>query len=105
MGYDLNIVRPSIESSNISREEWMRYATNDEELTTSAEANLFQWIGYPYIKERGIPWFEFRDGYITTKNPDFDVIKKLLSIAQSLNAKVQGEEGEFYEDDFLNSIE
>jgi len=41
-----------------------------------------------------LPWFDYSYGCITTKNPDEDVIRKMLSIAGALSARVQGDDGE-----------
>ena len=35
-------------------------------------------------------------GDIETKNPDAPVIQKMILIAESLNARVQGDDGEVY---------
>ena len=105
MGYDLNIVRDTIETSSISLDEWLNYVRNDKELVLSDEPNVYNWIAYPYIRENGAPWFEYYNGYITTKNPDAEVIKKMFSIAEALKGKVQGEEGEFYDESILKSFE
>jgi len=41
-------------------------------------------------------WFwHFRD-HISVKNPDEAILAKMYKIATSLNAKVQGDEGEIY---------
>lgn len=109
MGYELNIVRKkdwsnANEESNVSLEEWLKYAEQDNELTVSAEPNMFDWTNYPCIQENGIPWFQYSNGYIRTKNPDISVIKKMLTMAQALDAKVQGEEGEFYDENFLEAF-
>ena len=111
MGYELSIVRKNdwsdiYEDSNISLKEWTNYATKDYELEESDDAYTYNWKGYPYIKESGTPWFAYNsDGYIYTKNPDIYVIKKMISIATALKAKVLGEEGELYDNEFLKAFE
>ncbi len=42
------------------------------------------------------PWFDWAQGNIYTKNPDEPILRKMLQIAQHLNAFVQGDEGEVY---------
>jgi len=42
-------------------------------------------------------WLDYDNGNITVKNSDDEIISKMLDIADKLNAKVQGEEGEVYE--------
>jgi len=41
-------------------------------------------------------WFDFRDNAIVVKNPDQEVLTKMLEIATSLNAKIVGDDGEEY---------
>ncbi len=43
-------------------------------------------------------WFNFSGGEIKVKNPDTEILKKMWAIAQRLFAKVQGDEGEIYND-------
>tara|TARA_R110002049_G_scaffold219075_3_gene390816 strand:+ start:7128 stop:7334 length:207 start_codon:yes stop_codon:yes gene_type:complete len=40
-------------------------------------------------------------GDISVKNPDSQIIEKMISIADKLKAQVQGEEGEIYDEKFL----
>jgi hypothetical protein len=42
-------------------------------------------------------WFLYRKGYVTVKNPDEEILRKMWSIAQDLSAKVQGDDGEIYD--------
>jgi hypothetical protein len=42
-------------------------------------------------------WFLYRKGYVTVKNPDEEIIRKMWSIAQALSAKVQGDDSEVYD--------
>jgi hypothetical protein len=41
-------------------------------------------------------WFGFWGGNVVVKNPDSEILRKMYVIAQSLFAKVQGDEGETY---------
>ena len=41
----------------------------------------------------------------STKNPDAPTIRKMLQIASALNAKVQGDDGEFYTEEYLAELE
>jgi hypothetical protein len=111
MGYELNIIRKSNwddheEPSNISLDEWLSYASSDPELQRNQKEGegWFDWIAYPDPDPIGLPWFDYYKGFISTKNPNFWVIQKLLAIAGALNAKVFGEEGEEYDQNFLDSI-
>lgn len=42
-------------------------------------------------------WFDYRGGRIVVKNPDDVVMTKMQQIAAHLGARVQGEEGEYYD--------
>jgi hypothetical protein len=108
MSYNLNIIRQDDWSdydaeSTISLDEWIMYAENDPELELDTNQKIFikcyKWNAYPYSNE--IAWFAYNNGSVFTKNPDFYVIKKMISIASALNGKVRGEEHEFYDEDFL----
>jgi hypothetical protein len=43
-------------------------------------------------------WFDFQDGDVVVKNPDEEILKKMWLIAQALGAKVQGDDGEIYDE-------
>jgi hypothetical protein len=63
------------------------------------------WIGH----SEGVPseslWFEFWKGIISSKYPDDETIKKMLSIAKALNARVQGDDNEFYDESYFDQKE
>ena len=59
---------------------------------------LAVWTDYAGNEDGGNQaWFDFRDGAIVIKNPDQDILAKMLEIAAMLDAKVVGDEGEEYE--------
>lgn len=118
MGYEVHIIRKDEydeydEKSSITMEEWLEYVANDKELNltngyhmnipnidTSWKENpgFCYWTGH----SEGVPadalWFDFWNGIISAKYPDDETIKKMVSIAKALNAKVQGDDSEFYDD-------
>ena len=116
MGYDLHITRKEHwadeeqNSGDISLEEWLAYIYNpDSELelsdgyrikipgieTNSQVAPGFcEWAAHPLNKR---PWFNYSDGNISTKYPDEATVGKMILMAEVLNAKVQGDDGEVYE--------
>ncbi|MEO9593743.1 hypothetical protein, partial [Rhodopirellula bahusiensis] len=58
---------------------------------------LAVWTEYPGNEDGGNQaWFDFRHHAIVVKNPDQDILTKMLEIAARLNAKVIGDEGEEY---------
>lgn len=119
MGYDLHITRQENwydenSGKRISLIEWKVFLEGDTEMrldnfaevtTTSGETirieseGLSVWTKYSGNGIEGnFAWFDYREGNIVCKNPDNEIIKKMLSIASQLNAKVQGDDGELYEE-------
>lgn len=101
MGYDLHITRAEFHATNegqeITADEWMRYVASDPELEASpANGEYFVlWSGPSRYPD---PWLDWFAGNIYSKNPDKAIVGKMLQIARRLGARVQGDEGEFYED-------
>jgi hypothetical protein len=113
MGYDLHITRKDDWSDDdkekeIALSEWLAYIDADQDLVLSdgyrikvpgsdtesmAAPGYCEWTSHP-SQER--PCFDYWRGCISTKNPDEDVTRKMLSIAEVLGAKVQGDDGEIY---------
>jgi hypothetical protein len=105
MGYDISIVRYHGEDAvDIPENEWLNYAKSDAELEPSEISNdstYWEWNAHSKYHDptEGRPWFHYMGGQIYSKNPDEEVRVKMFQIAGSLNAKVQGQEGEFYDED------
>jgi hypothetical protein len=119
MGYDVHITRRSNwfedDPPSISLAEWLAYVGNDSEMRldgyAEAELNdgsvlrtedpsLAVWIGHPeHGKRDGYAWLWLSAGNVEAKNPDEPTLQKMWAIAQSLQAKVQGDDGEFYDSD------
>lgn len=118
MGYDLHITRQENwfdenSSRQISFDEWTQFLANDKDMrldnfaeatTTNGDTirvereGLSVWTKYSGNGLNGnYAWFDYREGRIVCKNPDEEIIGKMLDIAKLLNAKVQGDEGEIYE--------
>ncbi len=112
MGYDLNIKRED-ESNKISKEEWSAYIQSDsqfepiEEFSAKLNENETLTVSTPnaglWKSDQGEVPFTFYEEYgeITVKNPDHWIIEKMISIANDLNAVVEGEEGELYDEHYL----
>lgn len=124
MGYDLHITRrddwADREVPDISLDEWLSYVKTDTELelTNAYEIKIgsesqFQnrpgyceWNAHPTEKAPNArPWFAYWKGSIDTKNPDVATIRKMIQMASALNAKVQGDDGEFYDKESLIQLE
>jgi len=101
MGYDVHITRAEQWSENedavISLEEWERCVEEDPELIPDPDNGMPMavWTAHPN-GAKAWPWLSWQDGNITSKNPDDALLEKMLSIAASLDAKVQGDDGEVY---------
>lgn len=69
---------------------------NDEVVAFESEGLAF-WRNY---SRHGIDgnkaWFVFHGGEIVVRNPDVEIRNKMIAIAASLRAKVQGDDGEEY---------
>lgn len=116
MGYDVHITRRENwfdeSGPGIDIAEWKALVQSDPDmrLDGSAEAalkdgsvlrvdgdGLTVWTAYPGNGVSGnMAWFDFRQGNVVVKNPDGAILGKLWQLAQSLDAKVQGDECEVY---------
>ena len=123
MGYELHIIRQNDydnadERSNISLDEWIKYVEIDDELNLTGGYNLAlpgdlggwqdspgfcEWVGHPTASADTIPWFDYGSGSISTKYPDKYTIAKMIRIAQSLNAKVIGDDGEYWDETYFTN--
>ena len=99
MGYDIHITRAEFWAENdaqwIDEDEWLRVVAEDPQLQPDAKgAGYTLWLGPSKHED---PWFHWSKGNISTKNPDQAIVRKMLEIASRLRARVQGDDGEFYE--------
>ena len=121
MGYELHIVRRNDyddyeEESNITLEEWLKYVESDSELELTngyqikipGVQHTFQnvpgfcnWIGHTMKRGDEQPWFDYGFGSITTKYPDDETIGKMIKIANKLNGRIEGDDGEIYDESYL----
>jgi hypothetical protein len=117
MGYDVHITRKhdwfDEKGPEISLAEWLAFVAADSEMrldgyaeTRMQDGSVFRtvqeglsvWTTYSQHDESGNKaWFLYRKGYVTVKNPDDEILRKMWSIAQDLSAKVQGDDGEVYD--------
>ncbi|QDU54667.1 hypothetical protein [Aeoliella mucimassa] len=119
MGYDLHITRKEHhfdkDGPAIRLDEWLAYVASDPEMRFDgfAEAQLPNgnvlraegeglsvWTAYSGHELAGnMAWFDYWRGSIIVKNPDPEIIGKMVRIARALGAKVQGDESEIYAED------
>lgn len=120
MDYALHIARKKIwdgfgdaYGSDISREEWLAVVKADPELrldsfrelpapdgqtTRHTDTGIAIWIRRPRRARPGdVASFCFASGNVVVKNPCRTVRRKMWQLAQTLTAKVQGDDGEFYD--------
>lgn len=100
MGYDLHITRReywSDEGNDITAQEWLDYIERDPELSLYSQNGSYFAIWKLEGSQKGylLDWFQ---GEIFTKNPDQILIDKMVKIAHNLNAVVQGDDGELYDE-------
>jgi hypothetical protein len=99
LGYDLHITRRTSWSDEggreISEREWAELIASDTELEPlpSMGPTAALWKGHSTLDE---PWLMLERGNIDTKNPDDALIDKMVQIAHTLGAVVQGDDGETY---------
>jgi hypothetical protein len=118
MGYDAHITRKKDWSETtgpeISLDEWVSYVRGDPEMRLDGFAQIENdagevfrhespgiavWLSYSGHGINGnMAWFCFdaHESGITVKNPDPEILGKMWRIAQSLSAKIQGDDGEAY---------
>lgn len=126
-GYDLHITRRNNwfddqdKDNSISFEEWRNFIREHEELrlnntfnakTESGELVQFEseeltmWTGYSRSNAHGNhAWFNYWSGNITVKSPDDEIIYQMITIANKLNAKVQGTRGELYNEKYFSRVQ
>jgi len=98
MGYFLHITRRQHwvdQGDAISFDEFVAYLRSDSEFTYPSQLgdDFADWrspkTGYD-------SWLFWNSGQIDTKNPESEFVDKMIAVAKSLGAKVQGDDGEVY---------
>jgi len=115
MGYEVHITRKKNwfdDGPEISLPEWLDVVRADPETRNDGhaetnvgggsvlrveDASMSAWLAYPgHLQDGNMAWMWLSHGNVVTKNPDKEMIGKMVLIAQRLSAKVQGDEGEVY---------
>jgi hypothetical protein len=100
MGYDLHITRAEDWAENegheITLNEWLRYVESDTAIQRDPQNSPADFLFLTHPKGPAPLWW-YR-GEIYTKNPDKPTVQKMIEIAAKLGARVQGDDGEFYDD-------
>ena len=99
MGYCLHITRKEFwadeDGPAISLDEWQRYVSSDPNVESDPDnpgPDNYLLVSHP---DRWPLWWD-AIGNVYTKNPDPQVIAKLVEIAAVLNARVRGDDNEVY---------
>ncbi len=100
MGYDLHIKRADNWTENagaeIGAEEWLAVVRADPELTLDTANG-------PYVARCSgpsrypDPWLDWFAGHVYTKIPVSALLRKMVALADRLGARVQGDDGDFYD--------
>ncbi len=100
MGYEIHITRAEFWAENegheITLDEWLRYVESDSEVQRDPQNSPADFLFLANPKEASPLWWS--RGEVYTKNPDKPTVQKMIEIAQKLGARVQGDDGEFYDD-------
>jgi hypothetical protein len=99
MGYDIHITRKNDWADEsglrIALAEWKSVVENDPELTLDRAPDGTDLASASFLGEEGVLWWD--DGEIVSKYPNEQLLAKMLALAELLNAKVQGGDGEVYQ--------
>lgn len=102
MGYDIHITRSENwgdeNGKKISLEEWLRYVESDPEVQRDPLNSPTDFLYVAHPEEPSPLWWHAGYGEIYTKDPDDATVRKMFAIASKLGAKVQGDEGELYDE-------
>jgi hypothetical protein len=113
MGYQLHISRRKDwpdDGPSITFDEWMAVVDADPEFRLEgyvdrrlADGSVFRqplaaWVGHPGLGKRDYaPVLDLVHGNVSAKHPDREFRCKMWRLAQTLNARVQGDDGEYYD--------
>ena len=102
MGYDLHITRKEFwvddEGPAITLADWAAYVETDPAITLDPENPGGENYVFRYGQHSWPLWWD-DSGEVYTKNPEPEVIAKLVQVAAALGARVLGDDGELYGSD------
>jgi len=99
MGVEFYITRADFwaenEEAQITPEEWLSLINSDSELTRDVKNGDYHalWSGASSYDKA---WLDWSDGNIYTKWPDTQLYRKMLDIAECLNARIMDDDGHIY---------
>ena len=107
MAYDLHIRR---DDRPITLADWLAHVAQapdlearDAAVATAPDGGTLEvggdglavWMGHPDGRER---WFRWHAGKVSVSRPDDALILRMQESARALGGRVQGDDGEFYDD-------
>jgi hypothetical protein len=118
MGYDVHITRRedwADAGQDISLDEWLAVVAADPELRLDGYAEspiaggrgvfrterpgIAVWTAWSRHREGDtMAWIDHGSGNVSATNPDAEIRRKMWALAQRLAAKVQGDDGETYDE-------
>jgi hypothetical protein len=109
MGYDLHIVRTEDWTERahnpIRSDEWLAYLENDKDLKLLGVNGPYFAVFFDASDVDPGSWLDWADGEIFSKYPGLRMVRKMIAIAATLRAKVQGDDGEIYTETELHGID
>lgn len=118
MGYELRITRKENwfdeGGLEISLDEWTAYVRSDPEMrldgfaetptpdggaARAVDESLAVWTAHEEVDAGGGPWMWRFEGNVVSKGVTLATIRKMWRIAQALDAKLVGDDGEEYDAD------
>ncbi len=101
-GYDLHITRKvhwaDSNGPTISQAEWREYVKHDGQVARDPANSEFDFV--VSLTGESFPiWLDPKLGELVTKDPSQRAVAKLIDIARTLRARVQGDDGELYPSD------
>ena len=116
MGYEIHITRKAEwfdeDGPDITLDDWKNYISSDSEMRLDGYAEAITangeilrmehdgiavWTAYSgHGIDGNMAWLYPASGGIVAKNPDQEILAKMFGIAQTLGARVLGDEGEEY---------
>ncbi|HYF63160.1 MAG TPA: hypothetical protein VD886_10135 [Herpetosiphonaceae bacterium] len=100
MGYDAHITRaehwPDTSGVEIQAEEWLSIVRSDPDMIIAPEHGAYFAIWRGTVEEPEV-WFDWHQGNVFTKNPDEPTLAKMIQLAERLDARVQGDDGDMYD--------
>ena len=111
MGYDVSITRKKDyfdqeETHQITLKEFDKLVAEDSEMKIEIieGEECLVWTNFTEFKQFGNFPFKIRNGEITIKNSQVQLVEQMIYMSKYINARVEGEEGETYDFDIDGEV-